>query len=298
MSDAEMAGRIRQDRIDVLIDLAGHTDNNRLMVFARKPAPVSLHWLDFGYTTGLAAIDYYLADESIIPAGTELLFAEKPWLVHNPSFVYRPTAGMGFVSPLPAQRCNFVTFGCLSRAVRINHHTIRVWSDILRRVDNSRLVLNSGSFKDPGMQQVFMKKFIDRAIDPARLSIGYDSPPWDILRDMDIGLDCFPHNSGTTLYESLYMGIPYITLAGRPSVGRLGACILTGAGHPEWIASTEEEYVELATRLASDLPGLARIRSGLRKQVQESPLMDEAGFARKMEEAYRTMFAKWCEEQQ
>ena len=126
-----------------------------------------------------------------------------------------------------------------------------------------------------------------------RIELGAHSPPWDVLRSIDIGLDCFPHNSGTTLFETLYMGIPFVTLAGRPSVGRLGSSILHGAGHPEWIADSEDAYVEIAVALAADLPRLAQWRATLRAELQASPLMDEAGFARKVEAAYREMFARW-----
>jgi predicted O-linked N-acetylglucosamine transferase (SPINDLY family) len=126
------------------------------------------------------------------------------------------------------------------------------------------------------------------------LELGYHSPPWDVVRGLDIGLDCFPHSSGVTLFESLYMGVPYVTLADRPSVGRLGSSLLHGAGHAQWIAQTEEEYVQKAVALAADLPKLAGLRAGLRAQVASSPLMDEVGFARKTETAYREMFAKWA----
>jgi len=118
------------------------------------------------------------------------------------------------------------------------------------------------------------------------------------LRGVDIGLDCFPHNSGTTLFETLYMGVPFVTLAGRPSVGLIGSSILTGLGHPEWIANTEEEYINKVVKLASDLPALAELRAGLRPKMAASPLMDEQGFARKVEAAYQQMFIKWCESKQ
>lgn len=296
LSDAAMTERIRQDGIDILIDIAGHTGGNRLSVFARKPAPISLHWLDFGYTTGLTAIDYYLADSSLVPVGSEGLFAEIPWRLANPAYVYRPAEGMGEVSPLPAREKGHVTFGTLTRAVRINHRTIRVWAEILKRVPGARLVIDSGIFKDPVMQAGLAAKFFAHGIEGDRLEIGCHSPPWDVLRGMDIGFDCFPHNSGTTLFETLYMGVPFITLADRPSVGRLGASVLEGVGHPEWIAGTEEEYVERAVALAADLSQLALLRAGLRGEMESGPLMDEPAFARKVEAAYREMFAKWCEE--
>jgi predicted O-linked N-acetylglucosamine transferase (SPINDLY family) len=294
MSDAALAERIRADGIDILVELAGHTAGNRLLTFARKPAPVSLSWLGYGYTTGLGAIDYYLTDEASAPAGSEGLFAEQPWRIATPAYVYRPNPDMGEVGNLPARQRGYVTFGTLTRAVRINHHTIRVWSEILKRVGGSRLVIDSLNFKDPAMQEKMASRFAEHGISRDRLEIGFHSPPWDVLRDTDIGLDCFPHNSGTTLFETLYMGVPYITLAGRPSVGRLGSSILQGAGHPEWIAESEEEYIDKAVRLASDLEQLAAHRASLRTEMENSPLLDEPAFALKVEDAYRQMWQLWC----
>jgi protein O-GlcNAc transferase len=294
LSDEALAERIRADGIDILVDLAGHTAKNRLGAFARKPAPVSMSWLGFGYTTGLSAIDYFLTDDASTPEGCEDLFAEQPWQLSTPGYAYRPAEGMGHVSSLPAQDRGFVTFGTLTRSVRINHRSIRVWSQILHRVPGSRLVVDSKNYLDERMRSALQDKFSAHGIGPERLELGYHTPPWDVLRGMDIGLDCFPHNSGTTLFESLYMGVPYVTLAGRPSVGRLGSSILNGVGHPEWIARSEDEYIDIAVALASDLPALAALRAGLRAQMQTSAVMDEPAFARKAEAAYRKMFARWA----
>lgn len=295
MSDDVLAQRIREDGIDILVELAGHTGSNRLPVFARKPAPVSLSWLGYGYTTGLSAIDYYLTDAVSVPLGSEALFAERPWRLATPYFTYRPAVGMGDVGGLPAQQRGYITFGTLTRSIRINHRSIRVWSDILKAVPNSYLVIDSRNFKDPLMQERMAARFAEHGIARERLGIGFHSPPWDVLRGIDIGLDCFPHNSGTTLLESLYMGVPYITLAGRPSVGRLGSSILQGVGHPEWIAGSEDDYIAKAVKLAGDWDRLASIRSKLHTEMENSPIRDEAGFARKVEDAYRSMWKTWCE---
>ncbi len=294
MSDETLADRIRADAIDILVDLAGHTAQNRLLVFARKPAPVSLSWLGFGYTTGLSAVDYFMTDEKNCPPGCEELFSEIPYRLETPAIAFRPPEGTGDVGPLPATKRGHVTFGTLTRSVRVNHRTIRVWAEILKRVEGSRLIINSHDFKSSAMQDDLADKFAAHGIGRNQLEIGFNSPPWDVLRSMDIGLDCFPHNSGTTLFESLYMGVPFVTLAGRPSVGRLGSSVLVGARHPEWIAQTEDEYVEIAAALAADLPKLASLRSGLRQEMQDSSLMDEAGFAKKVETAYRKMWVNWC----
>lgn len=298
LNDDSMAQRIRSDGIDILVDIAGHTGGNRLMVFARKPAPISLHWLDFGYTTGLTAIDYYLTDSATVPVGAENLFSEEPLRLPTPSLVYRPASGMGPVSTLPALKNGFVTFGTLTRAVRINQKSVRVWAEILKSVANSRLVIDSGNFQDLSMRSWLLNLFADQGITSERLVIGFHSPPWDLMREIDIGFDCFPHNSGTTLFEKLYMGIPFITMADRPSVGRLGYSILEGVGHPEWIASSENEYIDRAVRLADDLDSLANLRAGLRMRMISSPLMDETGFAKKVETAYMKIFSRWCEEEQ
>ena len=294
-SDDVLAERIRADGIDILVDLAGHTAGNRLGVFARKPAPVSVTWMGYGYTTGLSAIDYFLIDATMAPPGSEHLFAERLWRLEPPTGIYRPAPGMGDVGSLPALEHGFVTFGTLTRHIRINHHVIRVWSEILRRLPGSRLVINSKDFATEMMQQHLAEHFTAHGIERERLEIGYQSPPWDVLRGMDVGLDCFPHNSGTTLVESLYMGVPFITLAERPSVGRVGSAVLAAVGHPEWIATTEAEYVDKAVALASDLERQGSIRAGLRDEFEASSWRDEAGFARRVEQAYRQMWQHWCE---
>ena len=297
LSDAELAERIRAAGIDILVDISGHTMGNRLPVFARKPAPVSLHWLDFGYTTGLTAIDYYLGSTAI-PAGEEKLFAETLWQVDIPDFVYRPAAEMGPVNGLPARDRGYVTFGILTRAIRINQRILLAWVEILKRVKGSRLIIDSGDFGDEAMREKMAVRFVEHGIERERLQIGYHSPPWDVLRATDIALDCFPTNSSTTILESLYMGLPAVTLAGGVPMGYAGKQTLMGLGRPEWIARTEAEYVEIAVNLAADIPALAALRAGLRGEMEASPLMDEPGFARKMETAYREMFTKWCEKNQ
>jgi len=294
MSDNTLSERIRMDGIDILVDLAGHTAGNRLLAFARKPAPVQVSWLGYGYTTGIKVIDWYLTDACSAPEGSEHLFSEGIWRLVGPSLVFRPAEGMGDVSPLPALERGFVTFVTLTRSIRINHRTIRVWAELLKRIPNARLRFDSRNFNDTSVCEKIATNFSAHGISSDRLIMGFTSPPWDVLRGTDIGLDCFPHNSGTTLFETLYMGLPFITLAGRPSVGRLGSMILQGIGHPEWIAVTEAEYIDKAEALASDLPRLSTLRSALRQEMDTSPLMDELQFARKVEKAYKEMWGQYC----
>jgi predicted O-linked N-acetylglucosamine transferase (SPINDLY family) len=265
-----------------------------LLVFARKPAPLQVSWLGYGYTTGLDAMDYFLADATFTPTGCEALFTEK--LIRLPVFAaYRPADGMGEAGALPALDAKAITLGTLSRSTRLNHRVIRAWAGILHRLPDARLMINSLNMQDAGLQSQMREQFAAHGISAARLLLGCDSPPWDVLRKIDISLDCFPHNSGTTLFESLYLGVPYITLADRPSVGRLGAAILQALGHPEWIAVNEADYIDKTVALATDLDRLAALRAELRAQMQRSVLMDEPAFARSVETAYREMWLQWCQ---
>lgn len=295
MTDDEAARRVRDDGIDILVDLSGHTGGHRLGVFARKPAPVSLAWLGCGYTTGVSAIDYFLGNEVLCPPGAEHLFAEKPWRLEGSWGVYQPHwADAPEPSLLPALEEGFITFVSLSRIVRINERVIAAWAKILAAVPRSRLVLNSMDFVDSETCVSLQAKFADQGIAANRLMMGYSSPPWHSLRHADIGLDCFPHNAGTTLLDMLCMGVPFITLADRPSVGRIGSSPLHSLGHTEWIADNEADYVEKAVALASDVEALAAVRQALPDRFMRSDFVDQKAFIAKLEAAYREMFAIWA----
>jgi protein O-GlcNAc transferase len=299
LKDEAIAERIRADNIDILVDLAGHTGNNRLQVFALKPAPVQVSWwMGFAFGTGLDQVDYFLADEQMLPPGCESSFAESLWRMPAPAVAYCAPAHMqaAEVEPLPALSNGYITFGSLTRPVRLNHRVIRAWSELLRRVPGSRLMLDSGSFQDESLRDHYQALFAGQGIGAERLLLGYTSPATAALAQMDIALDCFPHNSGTTLYESLWMGLPVVSLRDRPSMGRVGALILHGMGRDEWIADTEQEYLDKLAALASDVPALAAIRAGLREEMRSSRLCDAPDFTRRMEATYRQMWQRYCEE--
>ncbi len=292
MTDHEVAELVRASGVDVLVDLSGHTGGNRLDVFALKPAPVAVSWMGFGSTTGLAAIDYFLTDRHAVPEQDSDYFAETPWRLDRPYLAYRPAPGMGDPGPLPALAHGHVTFASLSRSIRFNDGLLDAWAQVLARVPGSVLLLDSKNMGDADLVHQTQARFAARGIAAERIQCGFHSPPWDLLRGVDISLDCFPHNSGTTLFESLYMAVPYVTLSERPGVGRLGSAILHGVGRPEWVAHTVQEYVDKAVALASDLPRLAQVRASLREAMVASPLMDEAGFTRSVEEAYTGMLER------
>ena len=294
MNDQELADQIRADGIDILVDLAGHTAKNRLKAFSLKPAPVQVSWMGFGSTTGMTAIDYFLADGVMMPQGCEPFLAETPWRLPHAGFVYRPPASFPQPKPLPALRTGHVTFGSLSRAIRLNNELIAVWAELLTRVPGSRLVINSRDFRNVEMQDWMRSRFSALGIDLSRLDVGYDTPAWLPMAHIDVMLDCFPHNSGTTLIEGLYSGLPVVTLAHRPTVGRLGASLLSAIGHPEWIGADVEGYLRIAEDLAADVPKLAHIRATLRDDVVNSAAMDEEGFCRDVEQGYREMWQRYC----
>lgn len=298
LSDQAIAEQIRADGIDILVDLAGHTGNSRLQVFALKPAPVQVSWwMGFAFGTGLPQVDYFLADEQMLPSGCESSFAEQLWRMPAPAVAYVPPERMDAdIGELPALSNGYVTFGSLTRPVRLNHVVIRVWSDLLKRVPGARLMLDSSSFSDESLRQFYLEQFALHGIEAERLVLGYTSPATTALAQMDIALDCFPHNSGTTLYESLYMGLPVISLRDRPSMGRVGALILHGMGRDEWIADTVQDYLGKLVALANDVPALAKIRAGLRDEMLASKLCDAVDFTRRMEETYRQMWQRYCEQ--
>lgn len=297
LDDEKMAEMIRADRIDILVDLAGHTANNRLAVFALKPAPVQVTWwMGFAYTSGLDAIDYFLSDEEMVPPGFDHVFSEKPWRMPSPAVAYQPPENLPAVSELPARRNGYITFGTLTRPIRLNHKVIRCWSELLHRVPGSKLMLNAPAFIDLALSEYYAELFAKYGIPRERLDIGCTSPPWPVLSSMDIALDCFPHNSGTTLYESLWMGLPYVTLRDRPSMGRVGSLILRGLGRDEWIADSEAEYIDKLVDLAGDVERLAALRAGLRDEMKASQLCDGVLFAGRVEDAWRGMWQRYCEQ--
>ncbi|WP_051497750.1 tetratricopeptide repeat protein, partial [Candidatus Contendibacter odensensis] len=293
LSDTDLAERIRADGIDILVDLAGHTTDTRMLAFVYRPAPVQISWLGYGYTTGLRAMDYFLGDERFTPVGCESLFSEHIWRLPKAAWCFRPPVEAPVVNDLPAQVNGYITFGCLSRPIRFNHRVIKAWANLLRTVPESRLMLNSFWLDDPATAESFIQRFVHYGIERERLIVTRTSV-WEGYQRLDIALDPFPHNAGTTTFEALWMGLPVVSLRERPSVGRFGDAILGAMGLSEWVADSVDEYLNIASRLASDLDQLAIWRSELRGRMENSPLRDEIGFTRDVENAYREMWRLYC----
>lgn len=292
LNDEAYARRIRDRGIAVLIDLAGHGLNNRLTALRLRPAPVQASWLGYGYTTGLDAIDWFIGDPAFTPPEADALFIEKVWRLPSVFAAFKPATETGPEGDLPALRNGYVTFGCLSRSIRVNARVIACWSRLLNSIPTARLKLNSFTMQDARFADELRRTFAAQGVAPERLDIAYTSPPWPVWRDIDIALDCFPHNSGTTSYEALWMGVPLLTLADRPPLGRMGASINQALHLADWTAATEEEYVTKGIRFAADLAGLARLRQGLRERLQNSPLGNGPAFARDFSQFIATAMTK------
>jgi predicted O-linked N-acetylglucosamine transferase (SPINDLY family) len=290
-SDAEVAELIRQDSIDILVDLAGHTAGNRLLVFARKPAPVQVTHFGYMHTSGLATMDYRLTDACCDPPGmTERYHTEKLFRLPNIGWCYQPPA-CPEVGELPATRHGGITFGSLNNLAKVSAEAIAVWARILEEVAESRLLILAGAGE--GGDQRLRELFGRHGVGPERLLlVGRRSRAdyFALYEAVDIALDSSPYSGCNTTMDALWMGVPVVTLAGRNAMGRQGVGILQCVGLPELIAARPERYVAIAVEQARDLSALANLRAGLRQRLQNSPLTDAAGFTRRLEEAYQCMW--------
>jgi predicted O-linked N-acetylglucosamine transferase (SPINDLY family) len=298
LPDRAAAAMIAADGIDILVDLAGHTAKNRLPLFALKPAPIQVSWLGFFGTTGLGAMDYVLGDQVVAPAGDEAYFTEALWRLPGCYLCYDPPRLAVPNGPFPALRNGFVTFGCFNNRTKISDGTVAAWAALLHRVEASRLFLKSRSFTDAECQSALVAQFAAHGIPPERLILeGHEALAQALAayNRVDIALDPFPFGGGTTTAETLWMGVPLVTLRGERWVGRISASILTALDLTDWVTDDIEGYIDLAARLAADLPGLTDLRASLRHRLETSGFCDGPAFTRSLEAAYRAMWRIWCE---
>jgi protein O-GlcNAc transferase len=296
LTDAQAAELIRSDEIDILVDMAGHTKWNRLLIFAPKPAPVQITFGGYPGGTGLLTMDYHLTDPFLDPAGqTESHYVEKLIRLPHSFWCYDPPS-MGSheepVLPLPAIANGFVTFGCLNNFCKVTPGTLALWAKILQAVPRSRMILlcPEGDHR---------KNVLDRlGVDGSRVDFFANQPHQDYLRlyhRIDLGLDTFPYNGHTTSLDSLWMGVPVISFPGETAASRAGFSQASNLGLvSDLVAPDADRFVELAAKWAGDLPKLAQLRAGLRQRMLNSPLTDAAGFARGIESAYRMAWQTWA----
>ncbi|PTY02891.1 hypothetical protein DB347_23405 [Opitutaceae bacterium EW11] len=299
MDDAAADALVRRDNIDILIDLAGHTANNRLLLFARRPAPLQATWLGYPNTTGLPTIDYRLTDEVSDPTGkTEALHSEKLLRLPRGFSCYLPPEESPSVNPLPALESGVVTFGCFNQFAKVNADVITIWSALLRTLPKARLLLRSQVLGDAPTAEAVRQRFAARGVRPEQLVLSGERLSVEkhlrAYHAVDIALDPFPYNGATTTCEALWMGVPAVTLAGASHVSRVGASFLTQIGAPEWIAPSPDAYIAIAQKLAGDLSALADVRAGLRDRMLRSPLCDAKGFASDFTAVLRQIWRERC----
>jgi protein O-GlcNAc transferase len=299
ISDDEIAKLIRRDEIDILIDLAGHTANNRLLVFARKPAPIQINWIGYPPTTGLSTMDYKIVDNYTDPPGeTEHFYTEKLMRLPESFVVYLPDKNCPEVGPLPALSAGYITFGSLNNFAKATPDAFSLWAQILNAVPHSRLMMQWKGFSDITIHEQTIKMFKKRGISKERIILQYwkQSPKhFESYNLIDIGLDTFPFNGLTTTCEALWMGVPVIALAGTAYASRAGVSLLSNIKLFDLIAKTSDEYVNIAINLSSDIKRLQILRESLRDMMKRSPLCDAKRFTTNLEMCYRKMWETWCQ---
>lgn len=298
LSDAALAEQIRTDSIDILVDLIGHIEGSRLLVFARKPAPVQATWLAYMNTTGLATMDYRITDRFADPVGeADQLHSEKLHRLPASQWCYAPPASTPAPSRLPALSNGYLTFGSFNAFTKVNPAALQLWGRILTTLPDARLLIMGVA---PGQTQAQLAAFFAAlGIGPERVS----TRPFTVLEDyfaaynqVDIALDTFPYSGGTTTCDGFWMGVPVITMPGRTSASRSSTSLLANLGFSQFIARDAEHYAAIAAAAARDIAGLAVLRENLRQQMQNSPLMDGPRMAQDLQDGYRSMWRDYLEQ--
>jgi len=299
LSDEALARLIREDAIDILIDLSGHTGSSRLPMFAWKPAPVQAAWLGYYATTGLPAIDYVFADPWAVSEAGEAQFTERVWRLPEVFSCFTAPDVAVDVSPLPALENGYVTFGSFNNLSKMNDAVLDAWARILQAVPDSRLYLKTRQLGVDSVREKIVKRFAGQGIQRERLILEGNSPRAELLakyRLLDIALDTFPYTGCTTTAEALWMGVPVLSLMGERFLARQSASLLHNAGLADWIATDADDYRARALSHTADLPALAALRSALRQATLASPIFDARRFAGHFEQALRGMWTRWLSE--
>lgn len=296
MSDAELADTVNRDAIDILVDLSGHSGVSRLGVFAQQPAPLQVAWLGYLNTTGLTRIQYRLTDRYADPPGiADQRHTETLYRLPSSQWCYRPFISIDVLEEPAFGRNGFITFGSFNHISKLSRTVRALWAEILTRLPDSRLVIVG--VPDGQARDSLLRDLEHAGVAATRITVVPQLPLDEYYRwfnAVDIALDTTPYSGGTTTCDTLWMGVPVITVPGDLPASRSAASILSTVGLASWIASTPQDYVRLAVDYARDTAGITRLRQSLRRMMRESPIMDEPRFARDVEEAYRHMWRTWC----
>jgi protein O-GlcNAc transferase len=303
VTDGPLAEMIRGHGIDILVELMGHTARNRLLMFARKPAPIQISWLGYAGTTGVETIDYRMTDGLADPPGmTEAFYSEKLLRLPRTNWCFAPPSAVAEIAPTSARGLagRAFCFGSFNKMAKATPMVLDMWAEIMNGTPGSRLLLKDRALADAAIRERLRAEFERRGITPDRVELaGYEDDQVSHFRrysEVDVALDTFPYDGTTTTCEALWMGVPVVTLAGKTHLARVGVSLLTNVGLSELIANSTEEYISIATGLARDQARLQKIRDGIRGRMLGSPLMDGRQFARDVEGAYRDVWRRWCAE--
>jgi predicted O-linked N-acetylglucosamine transferase (SPINDLY family) len=297
-TNEHLAELVRQDQIDILVDLTGHiSGGKRMQMFARKPAPIQITYIGYQNTTGMQAMDYRLTDDWSDPPGkTESLHTESLVRLPTAFFCYLPSSDAPLPTSLPAGRAGYVTFGSFNNFAKVTSDVLSAWAAILARVSQSQLIVLGDMAAS--LRERILQTFSERGIEPERIELVHRIPRnryLELINRVDIALDPFPFNGHTTTCDCLWQGVPVVTLAGKTYVSRFGSSGHRVLGLEELIAKTPHEYIEIAASLAGDLTRLTALRDGLRGRMTASALVDYPAFTRHLEAAYRQMWVQWLE---
>ena len=295
-TDARLAAQIEEDAIDILVDLAGHTAQNRAPVLRCKPAPVQALYIGYPGTSGVPETDYLLADRHVCPPGAERLYSERIVRLAGSFWCYRPTDAAPDPGAPPVARNGHVTFGSFNALQKMSQGTVQAWVQILKAVPDAHLVLKSLAFADEATRRAVQGRFAGAGIAPGRVEVLPPSDNTAFLAEygrVDVALDPFPYNGGTTTCDALWMGVPVVTLAGERFCARMGVSILENVGLPELVAQAVAHYVRTAVDLARDPSRITALRSALRPRMAASSLCDGERVTRELEDAYRSMWRAW-----
>ncbi len=297
LSDEALAKRIAADGIDILIDLAGHTAGGRVRLFGLGAAPVQIAYLGYPTASGVQRMDYRITDGVIDPGDMPDIGTERPLCLPRSMFCYRPPEQPAIAMP-PSQRKGHITFGSFNNLAKVSDHCMALWAQVLLAVPGSRLLLKAASVADPVNRGDIERYMFQHGVAPDRLDLRarleIRTSHLEVYNEVDIALDTYPYNGATTTCEALWMGVPVLSLKGRTHTSRMGASILGAAGHPEWVATTDAEYVALAASLAGDSPELANWRRNARNELSRSQLLDEHGFSRDFEALLDQAWERGC----
>ena len=296
INDENVINLIKKDKIDILVDLSGHTAGNRLLVFTQKPSPIQVTWLGYPNTTGLSSIDYRLTDIIADPIGeADELNSETLLRLPNGFQCYQGNENIPVSIELPQKRLEKITFGSFNNISKITTTVIKTWSKILLAIPTSRLVLKLPKLDDN--KSYYNELFIQEGILKERIEFYQPTPSIEehlsLYNTIDICLDPFPYNGATTTCEALWMGVPVITLLGNNHVGRVGASILTNIGLTDFIAHDIKDYIDLAVKMSANTKVITELRAGLRERMKKAPLCDAHSFARDIEMVYQDMWSKY-----